>query len=686
MSELSRQIYEFGPFQLDVREGVLRREGEQVPLTQKAVETLLLLIEHRGRLVDKKEMMERLWPNTYVDENNLSVNIFMLRKALGERKGKPLYIETVQRRGYRFIAHVTTITDEANADLIFEKHTRSHITIEEQVEPDAIGQSTALQTSASTLTRTTDEQPSLPATGTSTNARRWLSTRSLLAFSIVAVAVAVAVAYFAGSARQRERQSQSATAPTDSAGPQPAPFEVKSIAVLPLKILGATDAGDDYLSVGLTDALITRIANVRQIRVLPTSAVMRYTGGATDARIAGQTLGVDAVLEGSVQREGSSLRITMQLVSVRDGATLWASKFDEAQANIFNLQDDISERVVEGLALRLSGEERERLARRDTKNTEAYRSYLKGRYYWNRRTDDGIKRAVEEFNAAISHDPLYAQAYAGLADSYLLMSEYNVASPKNSYPKAVASARRALELDEKLSEAHTSLAYALANYEWNFAEAEKEYHRAIELNPNYATAHQWYAEYLSAMERFDEAAKEIERARTLDPLSLIINSVAGLLSYHARQFDRAIEQERQTILMDPTFPPAHAYLALTYEQTSRYDEAVAEWQKFFELSGVSKDVLNLMQQTYAQSGLTGYLRVALAGLEAQAKQKYVAPFDRAFLYARLKDADKTMEWLQKTYDERQRYVVYLKVDADFDFLRADPRFIELLKNIGLPHG
>jgi tetratricopeptide (TPR) repeat protein len=431
---------------------------------------------------------------------------------------------------------------------------------------------------------------------------------------------------------------------------------------------------------------------VRQLIVRPTSAVLRYaesnrasTGNAADAaREAGRALGVDAVLDGSVQRADGKIRVSLQLVNVREGATLWAATIEEEAKDIFRLEDQVAAQVIRALSLDLANTERAQLASRGTKNTDAYAAHLKGRILWNKRTPDALKQSLAHFNSAIEQDPLYALAYSGLADSYLLLGEYNMAPPSETVPKAKAASQKELELDPNLGEAHTVTAYALANYDWNFPASEQEYRRALEFSPNYATAHQWYAEYLSSLSRFDEARREIRRAQELDPLSPIVGTVAALIECQARDCKQGITQLRRVIEFNPDFALAHSYLSIAYEMEGMREEAVAEQLKFFQLSGASPKVIDNLRQAYERGGFAAYTMARLELVGAlEALGVYISPLDKIVIYVSLNDREQVLRWLEKAADEHVRDVVFINVGAYFDNLRGEPRFQALLRRIGL---
>lgn len=459
---------------------------------------------------------------------------------------------------------------------------------------------------------------------------------------------------------------------------------IDSVAILPLENASA-DPDAEYLSDGITESIINNLAQLPKLRVMARSTVFRYKGQDVDPRRVGSALGVRAVLTGRVLQRGDTLIIGTELVDVVDGSHLWGRQYNRKLADIFTVQDEIAKEISETLRPRLTGEERRRLTRRHTENAQAYQLYLKGRYHWNKRTEKGFQKAIEHFQQALDQDPNYALAYAGLADCYLLLGIgfYGVLPPREAMPKAKGAARKALEIDDTLAEAHTSLAHAIMNFDWDWSGAEREYMRGIELNPNYPTAHQFYAVYLMQMARFDEAVLEQRRAQDLDPLSLSINASLGLLSLYARQHDQAIDQFRKTLEMDHNFPLAHLGLGEAYEQKGMYDEAVAEFQAAIALSGGSPVMVAALGHAYAISDRRGEAQKVLDELKELSKRRYVAPFDVAMVYAGLGEKDQAFEWLQRAYEERDDWLTFLKVEPRADTLRSDPRFQDLLQRVGL---
>ena len=592
MTKRDEISYEFGPFRLDAPERRLMREGEVVPLAPKVFDTLVALVEVSGSLIDKDELMTRLWPDTFVEEGTLARNISDLRKALGESSGSGKYIETVPKRGYRFIA---SVKPSAGATLIVQRHTRSSVVVEEEIEAEN---------------------------------------------------------------------------------------GVRSIAVLPLKSLGGNES-DEYLGLGIADALITRLTNIRQIRVRPTSAVFKYVGLRQEPEGAGRELNVAAVLDGSIQRSSDRIRITVQLVSVKDGSALWAGKFDEKFTDIFTLEDSISEQVAAALTLSLTGEEWNQLKKRYTHNMEAHQAYFKGLYYWNKRTGEGLKRGLECFQQALAEDENYALAYVGLADTFILFGNLAVLPPREAFSRAKQAAMRALEIDEELAEAHSSLGYAKWSLDWDWPGAEQQFARAIELNPGYATAHQWYSLFLAAMGRADEAIVEARRAEEADPVSLVVRSNAGMVLYLCRRYDDAIEQCRTGLEMDPNFYLAQLYAGWAYDQKGMHDEAIASVQKALTLSARGMLPLGSLAYSHALSNERGDARRILAEFGELAERTYVPALYVAVIHAALGETDEAFQWLERAYDERSNWLTLLKVDPRIDSLRSDGRFEELLGRIGL---
>jgi len=455
-----------------------------------------------------------------------------------------------------------------------------------------------------------------------------------------------------------------------------------TLAVLPFKIFSG-EADDEFLGIGLTDVLITRLSNLHKIVVRPTSAVLRFQNLDEELPKIGEKLKVAMLLDGRIHRSLAKLRVTVQLIRTADGTNLWGDKFDADLTDIFTLQDTISEEVVRALTLKLKDAEKVRLSARFTENNFAYQNYLQGRFFWNKRTTEGFFKAIEFFNRAIDEDPLFALAYTGIADCWNMLGYFTAVRPAESYPKAKFAARKALEIDAKLAEAHSSLACALMFYDWDFTEAEREFKSAIACNPNYPTAHQWFALCLAAQERFDEALSELEIAQNLDPLSLIIHASRGLTSFFAGDFDRMISENQKILEMDAGFTLSYYELGLAFTEKKMFEEAISAMEKVVELTGESPRMSAHLGSTYAASGNVKEAEIILRNLLKEAQKDYVSPLDIAMIYARLDKKDEAFEWLEKSFEEREGNLIYMKVDPEFDSLRSDARFKKMLGKIGL---
>lgn len=611
---MGSRIYAFGPFLLDTGERRLLRDGEAVPLTLKAFDLLQTLVENQGHLLQKEDLLRRVWPDAAVEENNLTVTISALRKALGEGPTDRQYIETVPRRGYRFVADFRGAAEPTPA------------------APPAA-----------------ERRP------------------RVLTLGAVILAALAALGVLAWVWRR--------ATPASSARP------VRSMAVLPFHSL--TNDGQ-YLGLGMADALITRLGGTKLLVVRSTGAVQKYTLPGLDPVAAGRELEVDAVLEGSIQTNGDRLRTTVRLLRVGDGSTLWAGTFDEPLTDVFSVQDSISQRLADALALELTEEQRRRLTRRDTSDSEAYQLYLKGRFFWNRRSKEGFERGAACFRQAVEKDPAYALAYSGLADSYIGMTYYEYAAPRAAMPQARSAALKALEIDGSLAEAHVSLAHVKTNYEWDWPEAERLFAKGMALDPQYATAHQWYGiHYLTSMGRMQEAIAEARRARQLDPLSAVFNAFVGATLYFARRYDEAVEECRKTIDLHPDFGVAHWYLGRAYLQKGRQQEALAELQKAVTLSGGSPLMKGSLGVAYARAGDRAAAERTLDELEALRAGSYASALDIAEIHVALGDRERALRWLDEAAAERAFHLIYLKVRPELDPLRSDPRFRVLIRRLGL---
>jgi DNA-binding winged helix-turn-helix (wHTH) protein/TolB-like protein/Flp pilus assembly protein TadD len=650
------RFYEFGHFRLDTEKRLLARDGQPVTLTPKAYETLLALVRHSGRVIEKSELMEILWPDSFVEENNLNQCVSALRKALGESPEQSRYIKTVPGRGYRFVAEVRAAGPLENDR---GGGAPGPARRDDQTDRGAEDGRGATPRAGGEV-----RQGALSAKA---GARSW---RTAALFAAFATLVGLGVLLYSLLRPGRTP-------------PEGTSSEIKSIAVLPFRQLNGAGADDEYLGVGLADALITSLSNSRRIVVRPTSAILKYDSAQQDPLAAGREQGVDSILVGTLQRAGDRVRVDVQLLRVGDGRPLWASKFDEKFTDIFKVQDSISEQVTRALLRQLSGEEQKEVTKRYTESAEAYQFYLKGRYHLYQRRNEDFGKAIDYFQQATREDPSYALAYAGLADSYGALGSYSVAPGTESALKSAEAATKAIQLDDTLSEAHAALGSLQLYFYWNPTAAESEFKRAIELNPNSADAHYKYSYCLVVSGHPEEAIAEIKRAQELDPLSLAIMADAGEIYYFARRADASVEQLRKAVDMDPNFVRAHFLLGRALEQKRDFQGAVAEFQMAAALSQNSNEMLAALGQGYAAWGRRDEAQRVLDQLEGRSKQGYISPHFMAIIYASLNDRDRAFEWLDKAVEKRFPALIYLKVNPIWDNLHSDPRFTPLLRKIGI---
>ena len=509
---------------------------------------------------------------------------------------------------------------------------------------------------------TTYPSQQLSSTGHIVAGIKKINRGALIAFAIVLVLVMGGVYYYTSRSAART---------------------IDSIAVLPFVNAGG-DPNMEYLSDGITESLTDSISQLPSVSVIAHSSVFRYKGRNPDPQTVGRELGVRALLTGRIVQRGDRLIVSAELVDVENNRRLWGGQYDRRPSDILAVQSEISREISEQLRSRLTNEEEKRLTKHYTENTEAYEDYLKGRYYWNKRTGDDLKKAIDYFNQAIAKDPAYALAYAGLADCYIVIPNYSNVSTQEASVKGKEAAQKALQIDDSLAEAHTSLGGIKSDFEWDFGGAETEFKRAVTLNPNYATAHHWYAQFLSPQGRHDEAIAEIKRAQTLDPLSLIINAVVGDTYIKARQYDAAIEQLRKTIEMDKNFSLAYRYLGNAYLEKGMYNEALAALRTADSVAGQTAERADSLQHAYTTGGAEGLWRKQLEMLKANAEKGALQDYAVASVYARLGDKEQALNWLEKALHSRDPYIVYLKIDPPFDNLRSDPRVVDLMRRVGLP--
>jgi DNA-binding winged helix-turn-helix (wHTH) protein/TolB-like protein len=633
MDELEPYIYEFDDFRLDPANRVLLQNGEPLPLTPRVFDTLLYFVRHHGRVLEKDELMSAIWPDSFVTENNLSHNISTLRRLLGERRGVNHFIVTVPGIGYRFAADVRKITDSE------------------------AGQKTG--TAAKKTIGTANEPSQHPV-------KRRSRLPLVLLMSFIAVCFGVAAFYLWWVQ----------TKPTSG---QPA----RTIVVLPFKPV-VVENRDQYLEMGMDDTLITRLSNIKQVIVRPMSAVRKYAGLEQDALAAGREQRADAVLEGSIQKADGKIRVTARLINVEDGTALWVGTFDERVTDMFAVQDAISERVVSALALRLSGEERRALTKRDTEKPEAYELYLKGRNHLNKLIPPEVKKSIQFFQQAVEVDPSYALAYAGLAEAYHSLPINSDVPPKDAFPLAKAAAAKALEIDESLARVHASLSMIKSWYDWDWTGAELEAKRAIALNPNLAEAHRAYALLLSTLGRHQEAIAEGARARELDPLSPIMRTLESLFLYYDGRNDEAREKLTRTLEMEPSFWIALLTLARVDIRQGRYAEALELLSKSNSASGGNTQTISMIGYARALAGDHAKAQAALDELKTLSTQRYVPPYTIALIYNGLGEDDEACIWLERACEERDVLLApFIKADPIWGRLHAKPRFAAILKRMNL---
>ena len=631
-------VVRFGTYEVSLQSGEVRKAGLRIRVQQQPMKLLEILLEHPGEVVTREELRSRVWPNESFGDFDQALNIAIgkLRSALGDSAENPLFIETLPKRGYRFIADVSILDTDARL---------------RRPEPVAAGPPA--------------REPGLMPQGSAAVAprRRLWPTSVIVALALVLSLSILSVWLF------RSRG--------------PAPAGIRSLAVLPLENLSG-DASQNYFADGMTDELITDLAQISALRVISRTSVMAYKGARKPLPQIARELNVDAVVEGTVLRSGDQVRITAQLIEASTDKHLWSQSYEGELRDTLALQSRVASAIADKIRINLTPREQAALKNVEVVNPEAYESYLKGRYFWNKRTADGLKVALAYFKQATEEDPKYAKAYSGLADTYALLGDwqYAVMTPKEAFPKAKAAAIHALELDDTLGEAHNSLAFVLDGFDWDLDAGGKEFQRAIELNPGYATAHHWYAWHLSLLGRFDEAITEMKKAENLDPLSLIINADLAELLGLAHYYDDSIRQSLKTIEMDPNFALAHNQLAQAYLQKHMYAEAVAELQKAVGLSKDSPTCIANLARAYVASGKRGEAVKLLDDLKRRSSTGYSNASEIAMIYASLGDPDQAMHWLEKGFEERFNPGVLLR--PGFDPLRSDPRFEDLRRRIGLP--
>lgn len=622
-------IVRFGTFEVAFPAGELRKSGVRIKVQQQPMKLLEILLERHGEVVAREELRQRVWPEESFGDFDQAVNIAIakLRSALGDSAENPRYIETLPKRGYRFIAQVSV-------------ENRGKAPIGESLESQKVE---------------SEDQPKIRAT------------QHRVLWGVLGIALCIGVAIFAfWMLRSANRGSN----------------RIRSLAVLPLENLSKDDS-QDYFADGMTDELITDLAQIGALRVVSRTSAMQYKNTHKPLAEIARELNVDAVVEGTVLRSGQQVRITAQLINAPIDQHLWAQSYEGDLRDTLALQKKVANAIAQQIRIELTP--REEAALRDTKTVdpEVYEDYLKGRYFWNKRSTDGLKKAIDYFNNAIEKDPNYADAYTGLADSYALAGDwqYGLLTSKQALPKAKDAAMKALEIDNSLGEAHASLAFSYDVFDWNWTAADQEFRRAIELNPGYATAHHWYAWHLCEMGKMNEAIAEMKKAQTLDPLSLIINADLAEQLLIAHQYDESIQQSKKTIEMAPDFAVAHYALGEALMQKRSYPAAIAELETAVKLSGGSPICKSNLANAYLASGRRNDALKIKDELIQQSNSDSNAA-EVALVYAGLHQNDQAMVWLEKAYSERFNPSILLR--PGFDSLRSDTSFQNLLKRIGLP--
>ncbi|MEP6903400.1 MAG: tetratricopeptide repeat protein [Actinomycetota bacterium] len=648
----TQTLYIFGPFRLNPLERILLRDDKIIPLTPKAFETLCQLVINNGHLLKKEELMELVWSDTIVEESNLNVIIHTLRKALGDEPRESKYIETVAKRGFRFVAKVQTeVEDEIpNEQILISRNFSA------EAKFSSLAQNIPLSLAPAVLIRPDNR-------------------RLIKLIAGVSIVILTTTIFFLWLKNRETAVRQVITPPV-----------IRTIAVLPFKVL-SSEKDDEYLSLGLADALITTLSQTRQVIVRRTETISKYQSSGKDSLEVGREQEVDAVLEGQVQRDGDRVRVTARLVRTSDGVSLWADHFDEQFTNIFAVEDVIAEKVARIAIQAMNGNNTsvatERLTKKYTNNNQAYEAYIKGRYLWNKRTVDSLHKALIYFQEAVRLDPNYSLAYVGLADTYTLLCFFTLAAPNEAFPKARAAAEKALAIDSTLAEAYTALGQVKSFYEWDWDGAEEEFQKGISLDPNYPLLHHWRSLNLMAMGRSDEARTAMQRALELDPLLIISNVNLGRIDYYEERYDEAIKQYRRALELDDNFMRTHLRLSLAYVRQGLYQEALNESRKARAIAGDTPQITAQIAYVLAVSGQTSEARATLSKLKERIAQQYIPPYDIALIYTGLGDKDQAFDWFEKAYADHSTEMIYFKIEPMLSSLRSDPRYQNILLRMKL---
>ena len=632
----------FGVFEADLRSGELRKQGVKIKLHHQPFQVLSMLLEHPGEVVTREELKSKLWPfDTFVDfDVGLNSAVKKLRDALSDSAEIPRYVETLPRRGYRFIGSLSNASTS-------------------KAEPAAGVPGRVIEEKSSAASE--EAETKVPAvSGPRSRWMLWAPAAALVGLLVLLVG------FDAGS--WREKLLARAT-----------PIHIRSIAVLPLENLSG-DPAQEYFTDGMTDALITNLAQISSLKVISRTSVIRYKGTKKTLPEIGRELNVDGVVEGTVVRSGERVRVDAQLIEVKTDRHLWASAYERNLGDIIALQSEVARAIANEVQVKLTSHEEAHLHRVESVDPQTYELYLKGRYFWNKRDEDSLRKSIDYFQQAIQRSPNYALAYAGLAEAYVVRPDV---APQDSYSAAKTAARRALEIEDGLAEAHNALAASLFWYDWDWAGAESEFQRALAVNPNYAQAHQWYGQFQKAMGR-KNWPDEVKRAGELDPLSLV--NAGGGWYIESGQYDLALELTRKRLELYPNAAVLYAALGTVYARKQMYQEAIANTQKSVTLSGGEPRFLSALGYTYAIAGKRKEALGILRQLTLLSKSAYVSPFEIASIHAGLDQKDLAFNWLQKAVAEHSRELVFLKSRTlvEMDSLRSDPRYAELERQVGLP--
>ena len=623
-----RTVVRFGPFELDTAVSELRKHGVRIRVQIQPMRILQVLLERPGEIVTREALRQVLWPaDTFVDfDRGLNKAVNKLRAALNDDADTPRYIETVARRGYRFIAPTTVIA-----------------------VPDPPGPVLV------------PAKAPAPESGAQRAWRLWFSVAAILA-------IGTAILLDVGGWRERVWGG---------------PAQVRSIAVLPFIDLSG-DPEQEYFAEGMTEMLINDLSKIGVLRVISRTSAMQYRATGKSLPEVARELKVDAVVEGSVLRAGNRVRINVRLTRALDDQPLWADSYERDISNVLDMENDVASQIADTIRVRLTPEERIDLARRHPVNPAAQEAYLKGRFFWNSRSAEGLTKGLQYFTQAVQDDPNDAAAYTGIADYYIVLHHYGVIPFEKAEAPARAAVQRALELDDKLAEAHTSAGAIHMNMDRDFAGAEREFKRALELNPGYVTAHMWYAELLARENRFAEARAEIDRAKALDPLSAIVFDTSGWIRYLEHDYAGSLAESRQALELDPTSSVAHWTSAVALEQLGRYQEALAEYTKCGETAGMSTGYIAGLGNTYARMGDRRRALDELERLRLASRKQYVMPFNFAAIYLGLGDRDDAIAYLKTAVKERSIETAHLKLDPVFDPIRSDPRYAQMVRDVETP--